>query len=54
MSKLRRLLGLVGEDVEGPGRRGASLANCMARVLLDQQSPRGARAEDFEGNYSKC
>ena len=48
-TRLRRLLGLVGEDVEGPGCRGASLANCKACVLLDQQSPRGARAEDFEG-----
>ncbi len=52
MSRLRRLFGLVGEDVEGPGRHGASLANCMVCVLLDQQRTHGARAEDFDGNSS--
>ncbi len=52
MSRLRRLFGLVGEDVEGPGRHGASLANCRVCVLLDQQRTHGARAEDFDGNSS--
>ncbi len=51
MSKRRRLLSLVGEDVEGPWGCGASMASCKACILLDQQSPRGARAEDFEGEF---
>ncbi len=45
-------LSLVGEDVEGPGCRGASLVNCKARVLLDQQGPHRARAEYFKGDSS--
>ena len=51
MSRLQRLLGPAGEDVEGPGRRGGSLANCKACAPLDQQSPRGARPEYFEGEF---